>query len=60
MAGTKPKIRFGKVIEILLWLAGRVALDKRERNVKRHFSEALLRSTAMPEWLRTETLELSR
>ena len=25
MAGTKPKIRFGKVIEILLWLAGRVA-----------------------------------
>jgi hypothetical protein len=22
MAGTKPKIRFSKVIEILLWLAG--------------------------------------
>jgi hypothetical protein len=37
-----------------------VAFDKREGVVKRHFSAALLRGTAIPEWLRTETPELSR
>ena len=43
MAGTKPKIRFGKVIEILLWLAGLGVLAE---NIflfrqNRHLSEAL-------------------
>ena len=43
MAGTKPKIRFSKVIEILLWLAGLGVLAE---NIflfrqNRHLSEAL-------------------
>src|SRR5207245_10754242 len=43
MAGTKPKIRFSKVIEILLWLAGLGVLAENiflfQQN--RHLSEAL-------------------
>jgi len=39
----------------------RVAFDKREGVVKRHFFSAMLCSTAwLPEWLRTEALKLSR
>jgi peroxiredoxin len=43
MAGTKPKIRFSKVIEILLWLAGLGVLTENIVLVQqnRHLSEAL-------------------
>ncbi len=42
-------------------LLNRVALDKIEGVVKRHFSPAVLCSTVwLPEWLRTEALKLSR